>query len=65
MALMLGKTYDALIAAGAPEDKARAAAEELANNEVRLASIDGKLTLLISAVGINPAATMTMLVKDW
>jgi len=63
MALMLGKTYDALIAAGAPEDKARAAAEELANNEVRLASIDGKLTLLISAVGINPAATMTMLVK--
>jgi hypothetical protein len=65
MALMLDKTYDALIAAGAPEDKARAAAEELANNEVRLASIDGKLTLLISAVGINPAATMTMLVKHW
>ena len=40
---MLGKTYDALVAAGAPENKARAAAEELANNDVRLASIDNHL----------------------
>jgi hypothetical protein len=30
MALMLGKTYDALIAAGAPDDKAPEAAEEIA-----------------------------------
>jgi hypothetical protein len=49
---MLGKTYDALVAASAPEDKARAAAEELANNDDRLASIgnhlakiDGRLSL--------------------
>jgi hypothetical protein len=27
MAVMLSKTYNALVAAGAPEDKARAAAE--------------------------------------
>jgi hypothetical protein len=27
--------------------------------------LDGKLTLLIWAVGINVAATVTMLVKHW
>jgi hypothetical protein len=35
MAVMLSKTYDALVAAGVPEDKARAAAEELARYESR------------------------------
>ena len=34
MAVMLSKTYDAFVAAGAPEDKARAAAEELAGSKV-------------------------------
>jgi hypothetical protein len=29
MALMLSKTYDAFLSAGAPEDKAREAAEEI------------------------------------
>ena len=43
MAIMLSKTYDALISAGAPEDKAREAAEELADYESRLASIDNRL----------------------
>src|SRR5258708_32159163 len=36
MPVMLSKTYEALIAAGAPEDKARAAAEELAGYEARI-----------------------------
>jgi hypothetical protein len=31
----------------------------------RIAAIDGKLTLLIWAVGLNFAATITMLVKHW
>jgi hypothetical protein len=68
MALMLSKTYDALLAAGAPEDKAREAAEELAGYESLLASIDnrlsrveGKLTVIIWAVGINAAATIAIL----
>ncbi len=34
MPLMLSKTYDALRAAGASEDQAREAAEELADYEV-------------------------------
>jgi hypothetical protein len=36
---MLSQTYGALVAAGAPEDKARAAAEEIAGYEDRLSAI--------------------------
>jgi phage shock protein A len=68
MAMMLSRTYEALLAAGAPEDKAREAAEELAGYENRLASIDnrlsnveGKLTVIIWAAGINAAATIAIL----
>ncbi|MFZ3235317.1 MAG: hypothetical protein WA184_08100 [Stellaceae bacterium] len=68
MPIMLSKTYDALISAGAPEDKARDAAEELADYESRLASIDnrlaaveGKLTVMIWAIGVNAAATIAIL----
>jgi hypothetical protein len=43
MPLMLSKTYDALLSAGAPDDKAREAAEELADYEARLASFDARL----------------------
>ncbi|HUC72884.1 MAG TPA: hypothetical protein VMS01_16980 [Stellaceae bacterium] len=67
MPIMLSKTYDALISAGASEDKARDAAEELADHENRLSSIDnrlaaveGKLTVMIWAIGINAAATIAI-----
>lgn len=43
---MLGKTYDALIAAGAPEDKARDAAEELAEYETRFATMANDIALI-------------------
>jgi phage shock protein A len=46
MAIMPAKTYTALKAAGAPEDDAVAAAEELASYEDRLASIDNRLAML-------------------
>ncbi|HEV7996823.1 MAG TPA: hypothetical protein VGP52_11245 [Stellaceae bacterium] len=69
MPMMLSKTYDALISAGAPDDKARDAAEELADYENRLASIDnrlaaveGKLGVITWAVGVNAAATIAILV---
>jgi hypothetical protein len=44
MALMLGQLYDALRAGNVPDDKARAAAEEVANYE-------GELTKLRLEVG--------------
>jgi|307.fasta_scaffold450942_2 hypothetical protein len=40
MPLMLSKTYEALLAAGAPEDKARGAAEEIAAYESRFTDIE-------------------------
>jgi hypothetical protein len=39
MALMLGQLYDALRAGNVPDDKARAAAEEVANYEGELTKI--------------------------
>jgi hypothetical protein len=44
MALMLGQLYDALRAGNVPDDKARAAAEEVANYEGEI----GKLRLEVA-----------------
>ena len=63
MAVMLSKTYDALIAAGAPEDKARAAAEELAGYENRFAKIETDLAVLKWMVGANLAASLSLVIK--
>ncbi|HYZ40378.1 MAG TPA: hypothetical protein VE687_07090 [Stellaceae bacterium] len=67
---MLSKTYDAFKAAGAPDDKAREAAEELAGYENRFAKIEPDLavvkadtTALKWMIGINFAATMAILIK--
>ena len=63
MAVMLSKTYDALVAAGAPEDKARAAAEELAGYESRFAKIESDLAVLKWMVGVNLAASLSLVIK--
>ena len=46
MAIMLAKTYAAFKAAGAPEEDAIGAAEELADYENRLISIDSRLSTI-------------------
>jgi hypothetical protein len=69
MAVMSSKTYDALVAADAPEDKARAAAEELAGYEnftrigTDLAVLKADMTPLKWMAGVNLAATVPILVK--
>ena len=50
MSIMLSKTYDALLAAGAPEDKARAAAEEIAGYENRLVRLEVMVALVLAGV---------------
>ena len=60
---MLSKTYDALIAAGAPDDKARAAAEELAGYESRFVKIETGLAVLKWMVGVNLAASLSLVIK--
>jgi hypothetical protein len=61
MALQLGALRDALISAGAPTDKADKAAEELAGYETRLASIDGRRSLLTGMVDFNLILTVGVL----
>ena len=65
MAVMLSKTYDALVAAGAPEDKARAAAEELAGYESRFSKIETDLAVLKWMVGVNLAASLSLVIKTF
>ena len=43
MTTMIAEVYDALVAAGAPEDKARRAAEAVAGYESRFAGIEQRL----------------------
>jgi len=45
------------------EDVATKSDIALLDSKIKL--VDGKITLLIWAVGINVAATVTMLVKHW
>ena len=62
MALMLSKTYDALVAAGAPEDKARAAAEEVANLHNRLPGIEIMLAVfMVIQIPMTTAILTTLL----
>jgi len=63
MAVMLSKTYDAFIAAGAPEEKARAAAEELAAYDARFVKIETDLAVLKWMVGVNLAASPSLVIK--
>ena len=65
MTTMIAEVYDALLAAGSPEDKARKAAEAIAGYDNRFAAMDqrfakieGELKLLTWMVGFNLAATV-------
>jgi hypothetical protein len=63
MAVMLSKTYDALLAAGAPEEKARAAAEELAGYESRFVKIEQDLAVIKWMLGVTVAGVLSLLVS--
>ena len=63
MAVMLSKTYDALVAAGAPEEKARAATEELAGYESRFVKIETDLAVLKWMVGVVIAGVASLIIK--
>jgi len=58
MAIMLGRLHAALTAAGAPDDKAREAAEEVAQFENRLAKVQTDLAVLKAMVGTNLVLTL-------
>ena len=63
MSTMISEVYDAFKAAGAPEDKAKAAAEALAGYENRFTKVDADLSLLKWMIGFNIAATVGILIR--
>ena len=66
MPLMLSKTYEAFLAAGAPEDKARAAAEEIAVYETRFTTRETDLGILKWMVaGLYGALTLSGAPAVW
>jgi hypothetical protein len=65
MSLRLGALHDALLDAGASPAMAQKAAEELADYEKRLASIDTKLAVLTGMVGTVIGLLLLVLGKVW
>ncbi len=74
MSTMISEVYDALLAAGAPEDKARKAAEVLANYDARFnkiendiaafrAEVRGEFNLLKWMIGFVLAIGVTLIFK--
>ncbi len=63
MSLMLAKTYEAFKAAGAPEDKAQAAAEEIAGFERDISDIKASLKLHSTMLGIITAGIAALILK--
>ena len=70
MAAMISEVYDAFIAAGTPEDKARKAAEALANCDQRFDRVEremlrtqGELVLLKWMVGFVIALDIAILIR--
>jgi hypothetical protein len=63
MATMISEVYDAFIASGAPEDKAREAAVAMAAYEGRFNKIEGDLNLLKWMNGITWAFCLGILFK--
>lgn len=63
MPTMLSEVYDAFISSGAPEEKARSAAEAVAAHETRFMKIEQELAILKWMVGFNLAVTIAVLLK--
>lgn len=58
MAVMMGNLYDAPRSAGADDEKARRAAEELAGYESRFSKLEGDNAILKWMVGFNIGLTL-------
>ncbi|WP_295846005.1 integrase [Tardiphaga sp.] len=65
MATMISEVYDAFIGSGAPEEKARKAAEAMATYEGRFNKIENNLSLLKWMNGITWALSLGILFKPF
>ena len=64
MPVMLSKTYVALVAAGAPESVASEAAEEIADFERRLSSMQSDIKLIKWTLGFVLACVVIPLIRS-
>jgi hypothetical protein len=65
MPLMLSEVYDALLEAGASEEKAKKAAEAIAGYDNRLARMERRLDVLTYMIGANLTLTLFALGLLW
>jgi len=65
VATMISEVYDAFIAAGAPEEKARKAAEAIANYENRFARTEGDLLVLKWMTGTILGGVVALVIKTF
>ena len=65
MSTMITEVYDAFIAAGAPEDKAKAAAKALADYDSRFNKVEPDLLLLKWMVGFVLAGVISIVAKSF
>jgi hypothetical protein len=63
VATMISEVYDAFVAAGAPEEKARKAAEALDDYDNRFTKVDAELVVLKWMVGFAIALNAAILVR--
>lgn len=63
MATMISEIYDAFLAAGTPEDKARKAAETLADHESRFGRIEADLLVLKWMTGFVLAGVVAVAIR--
>ena len=63
MSMMNSEVYEAFISAGTPKDKAKSAAEAIANYESRFNTLDKEIILIKWMVGFNLAFTMAIIYK--
>jgi len=60
MSLMITEVFDALVEAGASDEKARRAAEAIASYDRHFERIDGRLNTLVWMVGANLSVTLLL-----
>lgn len=65
MSTMITEVYDAFIAAGAPEDKAKAAAKALADYDSRFNKVEADLPLLKWMVGFVLVGVISIVAKSF
>lgn len=63
MSIMISEVYDAFVSAGAPEDKARKAAEALTIYESRFSKLENELAVLKWMVGFSIALLSAVALK--